>query len=281
MTKPAPGRVRVVASVEGDATSTWEGALSSLDKKEGTLSLRVGPVPLALTHVGLKMLSGQARVLGGGVATGLPPASAVPAGPTIQPGEWVDLLPLVDPEKDTIDGLWGKEDGRLVAKEAGNAVTAFSVPVAPEGDYTVAVEFAIPPDSSMDFSQGLFLPGGHAAWVTLKHASAGLSYLDGKQWQANGTQATLPEVLASGRPHGLLTTVRRRGTDEVLIESVCDGKKVFTWQGKVERLDEMPGFRQGFAKRLNIVAWKCRPVVTALRLKMLSGEARLLRPANP
>lgn len=64
----------------------------------------------------------------------------VPESGVIKPGTWVDLLPLVDPEKHTVKGTWKREGGRLAITdkvEQGRIV----IPVMPSGSYRLHCEF--------------------------------------------------------------------------------------------------------------------------------------------
>lgn len=190
-----------------------------------------------------------------------------------QAAAWIDLLAKVDPAKDTVTSKWQRVDQALSAAPATPA--GITVPVAVEGDYEVEMKFR---RTSGEDMVGLTLPIG-AGHVALNlggyHGQAsGLEFVDGKRCEANPTK--VPIALQNDRTYVALAKVVVRD-QEAEISVKLDGRPVINYKGPMASL-AMPKWFAVAPKAFCLLTWDCGATFEALRLKMLSGEAKPLRP---
>ena len=146
----------------------------------------------------------------------------------IKPGTWVDLLSLVNPAKHTVAGTWALRGGRLEVAPSKGA--RLMLPVAPKGDYELAVRFVrVEGDDAVELSLPVGAKAVSLILSCLHGKGSGLECIDGKYLMESGTAAT-PGTLENGREYALAVTVLRRG-DEVTIDAKLDGKPLTKWTG--------------------------------------------------
>ncbi|MFO8013681.1 MAG: NPCBM/NEW2 domain-containing protein [Phycisphaerae bacterium] len=202
--------------------------------------------------------------------------AAVPKNGIIKPGEWLDLLPLLDPARHGLKGTWEARDGGVaLVKAAGGA--RLMLPAAPIGEYDLEVTFA---RTWGDHAIVATLPIGTTGVAVVLNddhgVCDGLDALDGKAPRQNETR-TAPVRLRDRRDCTVHATVRR-ASGGVGIDVTVDGKPHLAWQGPASRLSvgkrwKLPDERfLGLGAHFTRVEWK------RVRLKMHSGQARLLRP---
>ena len=216
------------------------------------------------------------------LAAGRPTKPAKPAKPAesgvIKPGRWIDLLPLADPAKDAVKGKWTRQADAL-AILSPTAAGCIAVPIAPQGSYELQVKFV---RTSGDDLIAVFLPVG-AARVTLvmSHGHgrrSGLTRINGKGVEDNQTAAT-PGTLVNGREYAVHVTVLPKG-DQARIAVRLDGKPYINWRGPQSALSVHSDWDLREPGCLGLGAWQAPVVFRSVRLKMLSGQARPLRPAE-
>jgi hypothetical protein len=193
---------------------------------------------------------------------------------------WIELIPLVDPDKDAPVGKWRREGGALVTVDSGR-LGRIMLPVVPKGSYELVVRFV---RSAGDDTVGLLLPvGSTGACLQLSgwHGRAsGLEEIDGKDAASNPTTVR-PGSLQNGRQYALAVRVLVRG-DQAEIAVTLDGKPYTRWRGSQASLHQRGDLSLPQAGCPGLVGCNARErgvVFRGARLRMLSGEARLVRPA--
>jgi hypothetical protein len=188
----------------------------------------------------------------------------------IRPGRWVDLTPMINVSQHADGGNWSKQSGWFVCAPEGPKMRKITLPVQPEGDYELEVRLVATPGLVEAFLI-LALPGGHEMLVVLSGAKSGLGleHIDDKNWVQNGTRVSLPEKLVLGKEYVVHGRVLRRGQAVVRIDGTFQGKPLASWEGAVSRL--RPG-----SPNLAFGVWECPGTFAGVRLKMLSGEAKVL-----
>ncbi len=169
----------------------------------------------------------------------------------------VNLMPLIDPSKDSVAGTWKLERGEL--RGGGAERSRIQIPYAPpeEYDLTIVAE-QISGTSNLVF--GLSRPG--MQWAVAYDSEmngayyAGLLLVDGKLPWENPTSLT-GRFLKKGTAQTFEFKVRKTG-----LTTFVDGKKVLSWQD-YSRLTMAPRFQ---------VHDK-----SALLFGMFNGEAKLLK----
>jgi len=200
------------------------------------------------------------------------PAKPAPSQPAvIKPGQWADLLALVDPDRDGVAGSWKREDDALVLNGCDGARLA--IPCEIEGDYLLRVEFnRVRGGSEVAF----ILPvGPHATALLLSKQGNECS---GLYWAKDAARMVTPAPLANDTPHVLEVAVRA-ARDPATIEVRLDGHPYFTWQGPAGSATVWDPFRLPNAKCMGLGSWNAMKVVfKSVKVRMLSGTARPLRP---
>jgi len=191
-------------------------------------------------------------------------------------GRWIDLLPLADPAKDGVKGNWKRQDSAL-AIISRTPYGRIMMPVAPEGSYELQVKFI---RTSGGECVAVILPVGSARVVLMLSgwhgAASGLDTINGKRAEGNETTVR-PGTLVNGREYALHITVVAKG-DQAEIAVRLDGKPYTAWRGPQSALSVYSDWDLREPGCLGLGTWKATVVCRSVRLKMLSGEARLLRP---
>jgi len=200
-----------------------------------------------------------------------------PPTPTRRPkaapsAQWLDLLVLADPAKDTVNGTWQRQDSGLaitIPLFAG----AIMLPVVPTGSYELHVRFV---RLTGDDTVAVFLPAGGARTgllLSARHgelASLGLRNVDGPQVK--------PARLVNGREYSLRIKVLLEG-GQADIAVILDGKPYMDWRGPVSALAVHHSWRLPQSACFGLGVNNSHVVFRSVRLRMLSGNARPLRPA--
>jgi len=230
--------------------------------------------------VALKKVEAELVRLGGAAASG---TAAVPKDGIIKPGKWVDVLALVDPAKDTLAGKWQRTGAGLAMAPSDSA--RLMLPVSVSGSYEMEFRFArltpakrpaagalnevtfILPVGSSQVGCFLSIAGGE---------SSGLGNINGKPPKENETTVR-PGTLLDGRPYTLKVQVVVR-EEQCRISVLLDGKPYMSWEGS-QGSASLPGrWQLPRPDALGMGGRTAKVLFGAARLRMLSGEARLLRP---
>jgi len=217
--------------------------------------------------VALKKVEAELEKLGGAPE----PTPTSVARNIIKPGKWVDVLALVDPLKDTVKGRWERQ-GSAIAVHPSPGPNRLALPVAVGGAYELEVRFVR--TTGRDDVVIVCPVGTSAVGFVLStwHGEAGgLSYVDGKHVRNNATTVK-PCPIRNGREYCVHVRVDPAG-DQAAIAVTLNNLPFLTWRGAVSALSA-GGMRPG----LGLGAYASTVLFRSVRLKMLSGEARLLRP---
>lgn len=199
------------------------------------------------------------------------PAKSAPAQPAvIKPGQWADLLALVDPDRDAVAGEWSAGEQSLTMTGPGG--TRLAIPVSVQGDYQLQVEFAqVQGDNEVAF----ILPVGSRATALL--IGKEVRRRSGLFWAEKGDTMVSPAPLTMRAPHTLDVTVKTQ-TDKADIDVRLDGKPYFRWQGGLSSVTVWDAYRLPQTGCVGLGAWGGEVTFTSVKLRMLSGAARPLRP---
>jgi hypothetical protein len=217
-------------------------------------------------------------------------ASAGQTAAPLKPGRWsetVDLLSLVDPERDRVSGQWTRGDGRLQSnKQYGSRV---EIPYQPPEEYILTAVC-----EPLDEPNGLILGqrvGDRRFLVLINYSrpnqppASALENVDGLNVDRNATTLRA-QLLAKSRPSAVVCTVREGG-----VTVTCDGRPVIDWKGQPSRLSLSDYWRTPHQNALFLGAYDCRYRFHRLTLTPISGSGQRLReesgapaeiePANP
>jgi len=204
------------------------------------------------------------------------PGAAPAAGQIILPGKPVDLMALVDPAQDTVLGAWHLRGDTLATAEAreGGGMAKVHFPVRLLGSYRVSLCYASPRNLGVVLPVGetgvlLNLGGGDGT-------KCGMAMIDGQFFNKNET--FVKGAIEPGREHTVDVEVRLEG-DRANVTVTLDGTPLTSWSGRQSALALNPPWRMARMDCLGCGGQADEAIVLKnLRLDMLSGEARLLRP---
>jgi hypothetical protein len=198
------------------------------------------------------------------------PAASVKPGPkTEKQGPWIDVLALVDPNKDALGGGWEKKAGEL-AITAEVPRSRITIPILLEGAYEIEVRCT---RTWGEQTYGVVLPAG------AKPAFLRLSQISRASDLCGVESTRTPTPFRSGQETVVLVRVVPAG-DQVEIDATLNGSALVHWQGPVSSLPAPDWWGIPNAKCPGLVSSSVRSVFHSVRLRMISGEAKLLRPAE-
>lgn len=189
------------------------------------------------------------------------------------PKESIDLLTLVDPERDAVAGEWQVVDGRLESPKRFGA--RLEIPFEPPAEYELTV-IATPLDEPNGLILGQLM-NGHRFVTLINHnvqqekAASALENVDGKNVRNNAT-TLMADLLQKDRPSQVIVTVRK---ESVVVR--CDGRTVIDWAGKPEQLSLGDYWETPNKNALFLGAYDCRYRFSRVSLARISGTGKPLR----
>ena len=141
----------------------------------------------------------------------------------------VDLMPLLDTERDGKRGIWALNKNVLHSPEAGNP--QFCLPVSVPLEYTFSTSIEVPMGSPNNATLGIGILAGNA-YCTLTIANdncLGIEKIDGLRWESNETRVRGP-FFVPGTPVKLSTTVTQNA-----IRVDLDDRTIINWKGDFRR----------------------------------------------
>lgn len=224
-------------------------------------------------------------------ATGRPPAANPPrvGFPPPPPGEGlVDLIALVDPEKDAVTGHWRKEGDQLIcemwgvrANDLRNIVKAeyeagaarIELPYEPPEEYDFRIVYTWKGRSNVD--QILSKSGKSFTWGigTFDNRWNGFSQIGGKMQNANPTQSTFSMVQGSSYTSDV--QVRNDG-----IKGFVDGKLFSEWKTDYSDLSQEKFWQLRSDRVLGVGAWASDVTFTRIAVREVTGRGRILHPGR-
>lgn len=190
---------------------------------------------------------------------------------------WTDLLAMVDPARDTVVGRWLLlPDGLAVIWRPGDPRSPWArilVPAAPQGSYELKGRFVRTSENREVF---VILPAGETAVALV------LSKKDGdssalESIQGSSGAVVRPGALENGREYALHAKVVLAG-EQAEVTVNLDAEPYMAWKGSLSDLSVGKGLEVtepgcfGLGVQSACVLWR------SLRLKMLSGKVRPVRP---
>jgi len=206
---------------------------------------------------------------------GSPASAADASAQTVKPGQWVELIGLVDPERDTVAGKWQRR-GRSLALSSPASQNRAVAPIAPAGSYTLDAQFVrVSGDDTVCF----VLPVGSrsvsllfSAWHGAVH---GLGNIKGRDPRSNATTLK-PGTLRNGVTYRAYMTVKARGK-RARITVWLNDRPLIAWEGALTDLSPHGGWVSPRPGQPAFGTSHSEAVFRSVRLRMLSGKAKLLR----
>ena len=185
----------------------------------------------------------------------------------------VDLLELVDLDKDQVQGKWSRDKSILESSKTPGARVELPYQAPEEYELVVVAE-------PLDEPNGLILgqrSGDHRFLVLLNYANgdqvpvSALENVDGKSVMRN-TTSVQRRLLVKGRPSQIVCTVRKQS-----VTVTCDGHEVISWQGDSKQLSLSDYWKTPTEQAMFLGAYDCRYRFHRVTLTPLSGNGKKLR----
>jgi len=273
------GQARIETLLDGSPFVQWSGPVSALSASyqvaaRGCFGLGCWGAGYTFERARVRMLSGTARLQRAADLQAGPSASAA-----IKPGQWIDLVAGVDPDKDAVAGTWQRKDVLALVKSCDRARLALPWQVA--GDYQLKVEFARTRGGA-DIT--FILPVGSRSTALILGKEGGAR--SGLFWAGgNSCDLVKPAPVENNKVHDLDVTVQT-GAGKIRVAVSLDGKPYFDWQGPESNVVIWDAFQLPNNASPGLGSWNGNEIVyKSVQLRMLSGEAKptrpLAKPAKP
>ncbi len=181
-----------------------------------------------------------------------------------RPAEWIDLLASVDPEKDTVSGVWTKIEGGGI-KTSGHGRERLALAPPPAESYELSFQFV--PEKEADVSP--LLPVGntrcHVVIAGWSGQVAGISSIDGKDASHNSTRKK-PRQYEAGREYTVLSRVAVDG-ETAGISIFVDGRPHLHWEGESARLTSPKGWDIPDPKLIGLSTYDARIIFRDVKVR--------------
>ena len=226
------------------------------------------------TVIGICGRSGIALDKFGLVQAGDGAASASTAATANIPlNKWIDVLPLVDADRDVVGGTWRRDGAELVAEP--NPGSRVAIPLVVDGSYDLAIEFTRASGS-----------GGVAALLSvdsrpfmlelssLDGSGSGLMVLDGHfAWVAENPISVRPGTLENDHRYRLSVSVRTIAGNRASVDVSLDGKPYLPhWEGSPTSLRAHEYWTMPNSKGLGF-GTSAAVTFHSVKLRVVSGHA--------
>jgi hypothetical protein len=137
----------------------------------------------------------------------------------------VNLMALIDLEKDAVKGTWKVEGGTLVSGMDRNE--RIQIPYQPPEEYDYRIVFSITDGANTVFQ--VFSHAGHmAGWIMggVNNSMFGFERIGGKPLRENPTTVRLKNCLEKGRVYTSILSIRRAS-----LKAYLDGRQLAEWKG--------------------------------------------------
>ncbi|HVW37239.1 MAG TPA: hypothetical protein VHB99_08030, partial [Pirellulales bacterium] len=186
----------------------------------------------------------------------------------------VDLLKLINVDRDAVKGEWRLENGRLISPAAFVPRLAIPYRLPPEYILSVVVERI---EGENSFGVGL-VAGDSKAAVLLDGwygKASGLDALDGQSAEKNASTRA-GRVLRDNQPNTLVCNVTKHG-----IRVTVNGESIIDFQGDFDRLSWPAIWGDPLAERLELIGSDdSRFAISKLELTVVSDPANVAGPRD-
>jgi formylglycine-generating enzyme required for sulfatase activity/uncharacterized coiled-coil protein SlyX len=194
----------------------------------------------------------------------------------------VDLLALIQPERDAFEGTWFWEEGSLVCSGQGREL--LQIPYAPPDEYDLLVDAERMSGDRLG-SIGLVVGARQVMVLVDQHPEvgycSGLHIVDGVHAcvKARGDVCRGP-LTQAGTPVAIRCQVRRSGSEYAVV-ATCDDRPIVNWTGDPSSLSVDLPHQPPRGDTLFLMAQESRLRITKVQLVPVSGEGRMAtEPVN-
>jgi hypothetical protein len=179
----------------------------------------------------------------------------------------VDLLKLIDPARDGVNGTWSLTAAGLTA--ANGQGVRLAVPYDPPEEYDYHVAFTR--NEGKETVQAMFSGNGHSAWLVLwgdNKINFGVQKVDNQERWANSTTGQLDAVFENGKRYDCIIRVRKDS-----VTALLDGQQLFKLNTDFSNLQEGGhwGLRGG---KLGVGAHESSATFNAIEITEVTGSGK-------
>lgn len=193
---------------------------------------------------------------------------------------WIDLLALVDPEKDTLSGKWTRVSDGLHGEKLpdGKGAQHLQLPYeAPEEyDFRITLTHLM---GNCEATQILCAGDRQFIWGTASGQPdkwSGFNMINGKPMMQNGAGVKLPKPREVNRRYESLVEVRR---DRVT--GYIDGQKLVERKTNYQDMTPDPAYIMTNPKALGVGIWWSKTVFHEIAVREVTGKGKVLRSTLP
>ncbi|MDB5346799.1 MAG: hypothetical protein JWP89_5176 [Schlesneria sp.] len=172
------------------------------------------------------------------------PEASVPRLPRLD--REVDILPLTDPDRDAVKGIWALNKNSISSPEG---VGVLYLPTVVPEEYTLSATVERPeqaPDDHATIVVGLPVSKGICQLTIVNSDCLGIDMIDGQRWNYNEARRS-GSYLKKGVPAQLDCTVTKKG-----VRCDIDGRTLVEWHGESNRLSRPGDWALSDARRLSL-----------------------------
>lgn len=197
-------------------------------------------------------------------------APAAPAASPAAAGGGVNLLALIDVNRDAIRGTWKKEaDG--ISSPGGGSQAHLQIPYAPPLEYDLKMVLTLKDGAALDMG----IVGG-SKWFTVivngwGGTTSGIWGINNKRADENESTSK-GKVFDIGKATTLLFSVRRDG-----LTLTADGKPVLNWKGNFNSIVPQADYSPRDPKALFLGTYGSVFTFSSIQLTPVSGQGKVLK----
>ena len=204
-----------------------------------------------------------------------PQGNVVPDADQPEPG-MIDLLALIDPEKDAVMGKWQKQNGKLVSSPTG--ITRLEIPYQPPEEYDFKITFTRMAGDEFTVAQCLFKSDRHFMWQVghTGNTFVGFERINDHGVDDNPSGIKRFPVLTNGRAHTSEVRVRNTG-----VTGYLDGQPVCQWNTDYSDMSCWAGFSPRQENLLALATIKNLVAFHTVEVREVTGHGRSFRTPLP
>jgi hypothetical protein len=185
----------------------------------------------------------------------------------IQTGAPIDVLKLVDTERDTVRGHWWFDGDSLMCDHATPAV--LQLPCIPPAEYDVTMVA-----QRLDRADHLFLgtpAGGRQFGITVDGGGGGnmaaVEAVDGQNYDGNNETRATVSLVPTEHPVTLRYAIRKSG-----VTLSCDGETIIDWPADYRRCSLNEIWTTPSRRHLSLATWRTSVRISKLQVVPLTAE---------
>ena len=202
------------------------------------------------------------------------PNSDVPNVAAVTKSAIVNLIPLIDPQKDAVVGTWLLKDGVLVSDDSGalSGGARLQIPYHPPQEYDFRITFTRVGGDG-DVTQILAAPRTAFAWKMGAVSNTIFAFDQTNSAKSNSAVLKRAHCLQNGRKYESLVQVRKTG-----VKAFLDGALVIQWSTDYSDLSNPPAWKLRDDQCLGVASWNSPTVFDKIEIEEVTGSGTRTRP---